>query len=160
MTYTIARIINSKPVKSNYCPKDQEYDQFSVFFTTNELGDQAVSTFSKYEMKVGQQIEGEITQKPGTNKAGEAVTYHNFSFAKKGGMSEAEKSRITVLENWKTTHEIRYNKLINLLIEKGIVPKPVVKIPGTEVEYPEAPQGEPFSPEEQGFEPDDLHDLR
>lgn len=156
MQYTIARVISSKPVEGKYGP------QFSVFFTTNETGEQGVSTFSKYELKPGQQIEGEITQKPGTNKAGEEVTYHNFSFTKKGGFSDGERKLLQETLNLAretanklTTLTLRHDKLVNHLIEKGIVPQPVMNVPGTNVEIPPS-QGPTAFDEEFEIDPADI----
>lgn len=151
MTYTIARVISSKPVEGNYGP------QFKIFFTTNETGEQGISMFSKYEVKVGQQLDGEITQKPGTNAKGESVTYHNFSFTKKNVSPDAVKNEVARLDMRIDMQKVRVDRLLKLLVDKGIVEMPKQTVPGTNVEYPLSSGPTAFdTPEEADISPEDI----
>lgn len=71
-TYTVAKILFSKEVAG------QRGIQHNVRFTTNENGDMSISGFFDAPIKEGQQITGEIVQKPGTDRNGNEVVYNNF----------------------------------------------------------------------------------
>lgn len=72
MQYTIAKIMFTKEVEGKFGL------QQNIRFTTNETGEKSISGFFKFPLKEGQQIEGEIVEKPGTDKNGNEVVYHNF----------------------------------------------------------------------------------
>lgn len=107
----------------------------SLRIKCNEYGDKYLSGFdnaSTKDWKEGMTIEAEIEEK------GE---YLNFSVPKK------EDLRATELENKLTTLTLRFNKLMQILVEKGILELPKPKIPGTEVDYPDEeirPEDIPF----------------
>lgn len=77
MEYTIARIAFSKEVTG------RTGIQHNIRFTTNETGEKSVSGFFNSPLKPGDKIEGEIVEKPGVNKEGQQVIYHNFNFTRK-----------------------------------------------------------------------------
>lgn len=72
-TYTIAKIIKETPVQGKYGM------QTRTAFTTNEEGEKVFSAFSNYPLKVGQQVTGEVIEKPQPD----GRTFYNFNFAKK-----------------------------------------------------------------------------
>lgn len=67
MEYTIARILKEAPVEGKFGP------QIRTAFTTNETGEDVLSSFTKYPVKVGQKIDGTVTVSEKDGK-----TYHNF----------------------------------------------------------------------------------
>lgn len=141
MEYTIARIINSKEVEGKWGP------QHNVFFTTNETGDKGISVYSKFELKEGQKIAGEIEEKPGVNKKGEEVTYNNFKFSKTGGtMTEADRGLIKKAYEEAYAARTGVQLLRQELETLGVLKSPVAKIPGTNVEYPEQAKEVTFDP--------------
>lgn len=73
-TYTIAKIIKEAPVEGKFGP------QIRTAFTTNEEGEKVLSAFSNHPLKVGQQVTGEVVEKPQPD----GRTFYNFNFAKKG----------------------------------------------------------------------------
>jgi hypothetical protein len=121
-TYTIAKIIGE--------PK-QFGDKTRVAFTCNETGETIHSLFTKFKVpSAGETLFGHFESQEKENR-----TFSNFFFGK-SPTRVANDERVKKLEDWKTTHEIRYNRLIAHLEEKGILPRPVVKVPGTNVEVP------------------------
>lgn len=114
--YTIAKIIGE--------PK-QFGDKTRVAFTTNETGETIHSLFTKFKVpKAGEQIWGHFEAQEKDGK-----TYSNFYFGKdnpnkKGGMSDADKSRMTALENKITTLTLRFDRLLLTLVEKGVIEGP------------------------------------
>lgn len=76
-TYTVAKVLFSKEVQGRFGP------QYNIRFTTNQTGETNVSGFFRYELKPGQDIHGQIVQKPGVDKNSNPVIYHNFIMAKK-----------------------------------------------------------------------------
>lgn len=142
--YTIAKIIGEP---RSY--PDKGTTRFA--FTTNETGEQILSLFTKFPeaIKAGAPLWGHVEEQEKDGK-----TYFNFFFGKnnpnrKGGMSDADKERITNVENKVTTLMLRFNKLMSVLVEKDILEMPEPKketIPGTSVEYPDsiAPEDIPF----------------
>jgi len=79
MELTIAKILYTKEVQGKFGP------QHNVRFTTNEMGEKSISGFFKYPLKEGQKIEGEVVEKPGTDRDGNEVVYLNFQAAKSSG---------------------------------------------------------------------------
>lgn len=133
--YTITKFVGE--------PK-QYGDKTRIAFNVNEEPGKVISLFTKFpqNVKEGGPIFGHIEEQQKDGK-----TYFNFFFGKnpnKGGMSEVDKERMTVLENKITTLTLRHDKLVNHLMDKGIVPRPVEKIAGTNIDYPQAPDGIPF----------------
>lgn len=115
--YTIAKIIGE--------PKTYG-DKTRIAFTTNETGEVIHSLFTKFPnaIKPGALLWGHLETQEKDGK-----TYSNFFFGKdnpnkKGGMSEADKSRMTALENKITSLTLRFDKLLLILVEKGIVEGP------------------------------------
>lgn len=113
MQYTIARILKEAPVEGRFG------QQIRTAFTTNETGTEILSSFSKYNLKIGQQLEGEVTT---TEKDGR--TYKNFNFAKKntGGVDDHTKARIEQIYQEVVTARQSIVMLTQLLQEKGTVP--------------------------------------
>lgn len=147
--YTIAKIIGE--------PRDfgkNGQSNWRFVFTTNETGPTMHSLFTRFpeRVKIGASLYGhfEIQEKNGK-------TYSNFFFAKnpnKGGMSEADKTRMVELENKITTLTLRFNKLLRILVDKEILEMPNGKVPGTDIEYPDS--NGPTAFDEDEISPEDI----
>ncbi len=109
MKYTIITIVKEAEVQGKFGP--QIRTAFTVEGNSNTL-----SAFTKYPLKVGQEIDGDITQ---TEKEGR--TYHNFSFAKKGTGSSDDMAYIK-----RELTAIRQEQVMvrQLLQAKGQIAKP------------------------------------
>lgn len=88
-TYTVAKILFTKEVQG------QRGVQHNVRFTTNETGEKNISGFFDAPLAAGQNLVGEIVEKPGTNREGQPVIYNNFKTLPKRapsvtGMSEEQ----------------------------------------------------------------------
>lgn len=157
---TIARVGQEKVIEFTN-KKTGKPDSFKkVGVLTNEYGERwfGVSFRGEVPVKVGQSYEFEIKTREYNGK-----TYYDAELPRqaRGVMSDADKTRMTTLENKVTSLTLLVSRLVRELQDKNVISKPIHKVLGTEVEYPEAPPGEAFStPEEQGFSPDDLPDLR
>lgn len=99
----------------------------SLRIKCNEHGDKYLSGFDgsqTKDWKIGDTVDIEVEEK------GE---YLNFSVPKAGSV---DFTRLATLENKVTTLTLSHNKLVSILVGKGIIPAPVDTIPGTSVEYP------------------------
>jgi hypothetical protein len=116
----------------------------SLRIKCNEYGDKYLSGFDSFatkDWKEGMTVECDVEQK------GE---YLNFSVPRP---EQVNAGRMTELENKLTTLTLRFNKLMSVLVDKGVLEMPKQNVPGTDIEYPEAPKGQPF--EEDPLEGDD-----
>ena len=116
--------------------KTGQPDSFKkVGVQTNEYGERwfDVTFRGDVPVKVGQSYEFEISEREYTKKDGSIGKSYDAKLPKPGSV---DFTRLATLENKVTTLTLRIDRLVNLLIEKGIVPAPKVIIPGTTVEYP------------------------
>lgn len=112
--YTIARILKEMQVEGKYGP------QIRTAFTTNENGEEVLSAFSKYPLKAGQAIEGEVTV---TEKDGR--TFHNFAFAKKdAGAGNSAEVMIELKKIYTEVYATRQEVVMTrqLLQKYGVIP--------------------------------------
>lgn len=115
-SYTVAQILFSRQVQGRSGP------QYNIRFTTNQTGETNVSGFFPSELKTGQEIVGEIVQKPGLNKNNQPVTYHNFHMAKRVQVSNgASPEQWMALTRTLTAIQTEL-KMIRGLLEPGGVP--------------------------------------
>ena len=102
---------------------------------TNEYGERwfDVTFRGDVPVKVGQSYEFEISEREYTKKDGSIGKSYDAKLPKAGSV---DFTRLATLENKVTSLTLSHNKLVNLLVGKGIIPAPVDTIPGTSVEYP------------------------
>lgn len=130
----IIEIIKETDVEGKYGP--QKRTAFKIEGNPNIL-----SAFSKYSLKVGQEVDGTISQ---TEKDGK--TYHNFSFAKKvqSGMNEAQAYQIKQASESAYAANIGIQQLTKALRDAGVIKDPNKFVGATDVPYPDSEGDMPF----------------
>lgn len=113
MEYTIARILKEAPVEGKFGP------QIRTAFTTNETGEDVLSSFTKYPVKLGQKIDGTVTVSEKDGK-----TYHNFISAPRNTAIPAGLENI-MIELKKIYAEVYTNRqetvMVRQLLQEGNV---------------------------------------
>lgn len=128
MEYTIARVVFSKEVTG------RSGLQHNIRFTTNETGEKSISGFFNSPLKAGDKIEGEIVDKPGVNRDGQNVIYHNFNFVRKAPATSANTESV-MIELRKIYQEV-YAARQEIVMVRQLLQKDGV-LPTAETEYPE-----------------------
>lgn len=120
MELTIAKILYSKEVQG------KSGLQHNVRFTTNELGEKSVSGFFDHALKEGEKLTGEVVDKPGVNREGQPVIYHNFSAARRAPSPATGEVMIKLDKIYTEAYAARQELVMlrQLLQEKGVVPSP------------------------------------
>lgn len=126
MELTVAKILKATEVQGKFSM------QTRTAFTANETGEKILSVFSKFPLKVGQTITGEIKE---VEKDGK--TYHNFEFTKKSqGISDADKAALKQSQEGIWRVETKLDLLTRRLEEAGVIKKPESMVRDTGVKYP------------------------
>lgn len=146
MEYTIARIMFAKEVTG------RSGIQHNIRFTTNETGEKSISGFFNNALKPGDKIEGDIVEKPGVNREGQPVIYHNFNFARKAAHATPS-SDVVMIELRKIHGEVyairQEQVMIRQLLQKdGVIPAPEP--------YPTAPARTAFDDFDDEIRPEDI----
>lgn len=120
MELTIARILFSKEVQG------RGGVQHNVRFTTNEMGEQSISGFFDHALKEGEKLTGEVVDKPGTNRDGQSVVYHNFTATRRAPAPVSGEMNIKLDKIYTEVYATRQETVMirQLLQEKGVIPSP------------------------------------
>lgn len=122
MELTIAKILFTKEVTG------ARGIQHNTRFTTNEMGEKSISGFFDQVLRPGDKITGEVVDKPGVDRNGNQVVYHNFTTARKAPSTTGsfEPLMVAIQKTYAEAYASRQEIVMvrQLLQQQGVLPKP------------------------------------